>query len=264
MKNLILTTLIVSISTFLGSNIQCFGAKKTSISSNTWSLVELSGEQITPKAGRFSLIFSHNDSKFSGMAECNRYFGTFKLKNKKLSFGHVGSTRMMCPNQQLESKYFELLNKVDSYSLSKNTLKLKNKGTVILVFNIAPEKPKTCELPVTLDAHSWKVTEINGENISSEEDLYTITFDKTENKFFGMGNCNRFFGIFSTTNKTQLKIENMGSTQMMCPDQTTEDLFFIIVNEIDSYQIEKNILLLKSKGSVKITLKAIPKIQVEK
>ncbi|KWF31357.1 META domain-containing protein [Burkholderia pseudomultivorans] len=48
----------------------------------------------------------------SGFAGCNRYMGTYNVKNGLLSFGPLAGTRMACPNAlggQLEHAYLDAL-----------------------------------------------------------------------------------------------------------------------------------------------------------
>ena len=47
----------------------------------------------------------------SGFSGCNRYMGTYGLKDGKLSFGTLGGTRMACttPGGQIEGSYLDAL-----------------------------------------------------------------------------------------------------------------------------------------------------------
>ncbi|CAH2792014.1 MAG: Heat shock protein [uncultured Paraburkholderia sp.] len=51
----------------------------------------------------------------SGYSGCNRYMGSYALKDGKLGFGALGGTRMACatPGGQLESAYLNALNHID-------------------------------------------------------------------------------------------------------------------------------------------------------
>ncbi|WP_345813391.1 META domain-containing protein [Paraburkholderia sp. PREW-6R] len=51
----------------------------------------------------------------SGFSGCNRYMGSYSLKDGKLAFGTLGGTRMACatPGGQLESAYLNALNHID-------------------------------------------------------------------------------------------------------------------------------------------------------
>jgi len=51
----------------------------------------------------------------SGFSGCNRYMGSYALKDGKLSFGTLGGTRMACatPGGQIEGPYLDALNHID-------------------------------------------------------------------------------------------------------------------------------------------------------
>ncbi|MDN7913855.1 META domain-containing protein [Burkholderia cepacia] len=52
----------------------------------------------------------------SGFSGCNRYMGTYAIKNGLLSFGPLAGTRMACPNTlggQLEPAYLDALAHID-------------------------------------------------------------------------------------------------------------------------------------------------------
>jgi len=51
----------------------------------------------------------------SGFSGCNRYMGSYALKDGKLSFSTLGGTRMACatPGGQIEGAYLNALNHID-------------------------------------------------------------------------------------------------------------------------------------------------------
>ncbi|MGY6129262.1 META domain-containing protein (plasmid) [Paraburkholderia strydomiana] len=51
----------------------------------------------------------------SGFSGCNRYMGSYSLKDGKLSFGTLGGTRMACatPGGQIESTYLSALTHIE-------------------------------------------------------------------------------------------------------------------------------------------------------
>lgn len=62
------------------------------------------------------LEFKLQEQVFMGQAPCNRYSGGVKLAgNRAIDFESPAATRMMCESLEAEMKYFELLDKVDSY-----------------------------------------------------------------------------------------------------------------------------------------------------
>ncbi len=75
------------------------------------------------------------DGKVSGNLGCNRFFGTYKQDGDKLTFGAVGSTRMMCPEAQMktEARVSAALSSTSQAQISHLKLVLEDdKGTALL------------------------------------------------------------------------------------------------------------------------------------
>jgi heat shock protein HslJ len=89
-----------------------------------WQLTELNGVAIdAEKAPYFQLS---SDSKITGFAGCNNFFGTYEIEQPlQVKFSDLGSTMMFCPDSsQLELDFLALLTKVDNFSLSQDGLEL--------------------------------------------------------------------------------------------------------------------------------------------
>lgn len=89
-----------------------------------WQLTELNGVAIdAEKAPYFQLS---SDSKITGFAGCNNFFGTYEIQQPlQVKFSDLGSTMMFCPDSsQLELDFLALFTKVDNFSLSQDGLEL--------------------------------------------------------------------------------------------------------------------------------------------
>jgi len=66
------------------------------------------------------------DGTLSGKAGCNRYFGDYSLTGDVITFGALGSTRMMCPEPQMvvERAFLAALQGDAAYRIAGNTLEL--------------------------------------------------------------------------------------------------------------------------------------------
>lgn len=101
-----------------------------------WSVEALysNGNAIAIPAGHNPGISFLKDNKIAGETGCNRFFGDFKANGEEISFGNMGSTRMMCPQMEFENSYMEALGNVASYAMESDTLTLKDKdGNIIAV-----------------------------------------------------------------------------------------------------------------------------------
>lgn len=67
----------------------------------------------------FVLSLNYEDQKFSLKTDCNRFFGSFKLDERKVSFNKIGSTRMRCSGSQ-ERVFVDQLALTQSYQLDKS------------------------------------------------------------------------------------------------------------------------------------------------
>jgi len=110
----------------------------------TWKLSKyLSEEKLKDVIATSKADLKFEDGKFNGDASVNRYFGSYTLKNNKLTMGRIGSTMMMGPEDAMNQEYAftSLLENVTSYEIVGEKLNLLSNGEVILVLT-AVEKIK--------------------------------------------------------------------------------------------------------------------------
>ena len=83
--------------------------------------------------GEYTLILNE-DGKFNGVGDCNSYFGDFTLKNGKITFSNMGSTKAMCPSQEWEDCFLQNINSANGYSIEGDKLMLLQDGRVCVIF----------------------------------------------------------------------------------------------------------------------------------
>lgn len=93
--------------------------------SGTWELDYISGPRITfdglyPNR-KPTMAFDVASGKVSGNSSCNNYNMTFKTSGNAINFGPIMSTKMACGGNG-EATFFSTLEKVNTYSISENTL----------------------------------------------------------------------------------------------------------------------------------------------
>ena len=72
---------------------------------------------------------------FRSVGECNRLTATYTTNAKReLKLEQAGMTRMMCPNQEAEDRFVEMLNKVTRYDMDGNMLMLFAGDELLSVF----------------------------------------------------------------------------------------------------------------------------------
>ncbi|MCX7548506.1 copper resistance protein NlpE N-terminal domain-containing protein [Xanthomarina sp. F1114] len=101
-----------------------------------WKLVKLMGKDIT--ASEAFISFSTDENRVFGDAGCNTFTGSFKIENgSQLELSNVATTMKACPDMTIENQFMEVLNTVDNFSLSGNTMTLnKAKMAPLAVFEI--------------------------------------------------------------------------------------------------------------------------------
>ena len=116
------------------------GKKNTSILNTEWQLVQIGDENVQPEEDKFTIQFLEEENRFAGVGDCNRLTGVFQLNDKReVRFDQMGMTRMMCPNQEAEDRFVEMINKVDNYDIDGNMLLLFEGKTLLAVFQAKAE-----------------------------------------------------------------------------------------------------------------------------
>ena len=109
------------------------------IEDKTWKLVSIdkvTNDAFATDADAFTLDFLE-DNKLAGTGACNRFNGSYTINSKDdLTINMGGSTRMACPNMNLEQEYFNALSKVTKYSVSLETLTLFNGEEEVAQFKV--------------------------------------------------------------------------------------------------------------------------------
>ncbi|MFI3262327.1 MAG: META domain-containing protein [Rikenellaceae bacterium] len=144
MKKLgVLSILLIAIYAFTA----CCPCKKKSknpltLSSNSWTLIELNSNQKITRddSNSFVMSFNNEDKQVNGRAQCNNFFGGYEiLPQNKIKFGHMGATKAMCPNMQLEDDFLKTISEVDSFTIDGDALLLQTNGEVVMIFKAIPE-----------------------------------------------------------------------------------------------------------------------------
>ena len=133
MKNLFLSifTLVVLASCGATKNTSSskVGSAQPSIANTKWALADNVKGQ-TP-----TLIIE--GSKINGNSGCNNYSGGVLTETSlgKFEASQVASTRKACDYMTVEKNYLQMLQKVNKYVVSGNTLELYQDNLLLLKFN---------------------------------------------------------------------------------------------------------------------------------
>lgn len=105
----------------------------------------------------------------------------------------------------------------------------------------------------------WNITEAGGKAIETGTNgkIPFIGFNISEGRIYGNAGCNMFTDALNKDLKPgRLDLSRMGSTKMMCPDMTVEDLIMTQMMRTESYKKLNNgkIALCDAEGNKVIIL----------
>ncbi len=92
----------------------------------------------------------------------------------------------------------------------------------------------------------WKLIELNGKKIrqKGKKDFF-IQLNSKDGRFHGYAGCNSFSGTYAMPKSFEIAFSNIVSTRMACENMDLESALMKTLEEVDSYTIKGNILLLK-------------------
>lgn len=98
-------------------------------------------------------------------------------------------------------------------------------------------------------AGPWRLSELNGTAVSTPsrqepgKDVY-LQFEEEQNRVTGSSGCNRIFGTYENMDE-RLKLGQLGSTMMACPDMELEQQFTQTIPRVAQFAIENDLLVLQ-------------------
>ncbi|AKD03643.1 hypothetical protein PKOR_11530 [Pontibacter korlensis] len=110
-------------------------------------------------------------------------------------------------------------------------------------------KNQAAETDSIVDAY-WTLLSIEGQDVQRPQNTKTafIRFEERESRVVGFTGCNRFFGKYELGEES-LKLSQLGSTRMACPDMEQENKIMDVLSRVDSYRVAGDVLTLFSKGT---------------
>lgn len=104
-----------------------------------WHLVQIEGRDAALEAGTFDITL--DGGSLSGIGACNRLMGSYTVAPKSgIRFGAIASTRMMCPNVEMESQLAAVLESATHYDIDYDILMIMQDGTIKAMFKAAEGK----------------------------------------------------------------------------------------------------------------------------
>ena len=203
---------------------------------NQWNLTELEGKVVVITAGTqpHLLFFPGQVSRVSGSTGCNKLNGSFVLSAaNSMKFSPLATTKMACVGDNVESKFLEVLGKVNNWAIINNQLLLK-KGKVIMA------KLNAVKAEATTLNGTWELNYMSGPRIAFNA-LYPdkkpqIKFNLTANEIGGSTSCNGFSSKI-TIDGTKISIaEPFAKTMIFC-EGGGETTFLNMLKKVNRYAV---------------------------
>lgn len=101
-----------------------------------WMLQNNKNTEVGFNASPLSLNFQKEGEtlKVNGFAGCNQFFGPCTAQAGFINFSNIASTRMACPQLDVEKRYLSLLNKSNRYEIKGKDLYLYQGKLLLLHF----------------------------------------------------------------------------------------------------------------------------------
>lgn len=242
------------------------GSSKSSLQpealNGEWNIITVNGQQATADKQPY-IGMNLQEQRLYGCAGCNRLIGSVIVENNKagqITFGKVGSTRMLCPDMQTESAVLEALSKVTGYKGTEKAITLiDKKGKELLELSKRPEATLT-----SLNGR-WNIISIYGEtpeSIEKTEETPFIEFDAQQKKIYGNSGCNIVNGEVLQTkdNPTSLQFDRLISTMKAGLGMTVEGKVLEAIDNIRYFIMkdDTHVALMDENGKEALTLEKQP------
>ncbi|MDO5101449.1 MAG: META domain-containing protein [Lautropia sp.] len=128
------------------TDLKSFPPPGIALRGTRWRLVSMAGHDgSAPWVEPPNLLLQADGSAVAGFAGCNRYFGTYRLHEKRLSLGQLGVTKRLCDPaaNQLERAFLAALNATDRLVKDGTQLVLQDaSGNMLLRFEADPAETR--------------------------------------------------------------------------------------------------------------------------
>lgn len=101
----------------------------------------------------------------------------------------------------------------------------------------------------------WQLIQMMAREVTTKGESYSLVFH-SNGTITGMGDCNRLTATYSTSDKRDLNIDNIGSTRRLCENFEQENAFLEMITSVTHYEMDADIMILLSNGRLVGMMKA--------
>lgn len=103
---------------------------------------------------------------------------------------------------------------------------------------------------------TWQLVQLMGQEVAAEEDSFTIVLHDN-GTLSTRGACNNGNTSYRMTTSREFAVGELATTKVMCRNIEQEQQFFDMLATVTHYEIDRDMLLLLSNGSLVAILQAI-------
>ena len=106
---------------------ECAPTEHTALRNTYWKLLEIDGNPVTTPEGmrEAHMVLAADETRVSGHAGCNGFFGSYEVSGERLEFSALGATMMACPEgMETEQAFLRALEQTTRYAVSGAILTL--------------------------------------------------------------------------------------------------------------------------------------------
>jgi uncharacterized lipoprotein NlpE involved in copper resistance len=199
------------------------------------------GTKIFEQKGTFSWNKSGNIVKFDNVENGPNQYEVAKNRLTQLDMSGKKITGNHAADYILAKQKATIENAVTTDE-TQTTVNLNNKmeaKTIIKKVNPAIGK-------VTLAETKWKLVDLHGKKIKQKgKKVYFLKLNSKDGKFSAYAGCNSFSGNYVMPSAFGIAFTNTISTMMACPNMELETRFSKMLENVDHYILNDNILQLK-------------------
>ena len=216
----------------------------------SWDIVQVGDEVLSPGQENSPFItFDLAQGRIWGNSGCNRMMGTFQtdsLQPGSLTFGAVATTRMACPNMEIENNILKACDQ---------------KGKELLLLQQRPEIAAAADSTALEGA--WAIRTVNGAALGETEKTPMLQFTLAEHRVHGNAGCNVINGTFELDpqNPSALTFGPMITTMMACQNMDAETAVLQALAQVQSFRVAGEMLYLcDASGSELLSLEKNPSL----
>ena len=98
------------------------------------------------------------------------------------------------------------------------------------------------------DGQEWQVVKLGQKTVTPSDETPFLGF-KSDGLLWGFNGCNRLTGSYKLKANGKIDLSNVGSTMMLCPEDTYETIFMSELGKVKQVKMHDNTTLLLADGN---------------